>query len=273
MNSPSPWLQTNYRIVFFNAYGDFPHPCYFCGEEVDGHVEPRDDKRAVIHHVDHDPKNNVPENLVPAHKGCHEEYHRASPETRQKMRESARRRWDSEAGRAEAARHSLRMTGRTASEETRAKMSAASKGKPKSVRHRRNIAAARKGKPSPFQGQHSEEAKERMKAAFAKRPKEPCPHCGQTFTTNILARHVPSCKRKLEEEPQLRRKSQVQLSPNQQAEVYGRWQAGERQVTLATEYGVSQPYISTIVRRLAEENNCESLPSTTSGLPASGRSR
>jgi hypothetical protein len=42
--------------------------CYFCNGLWDSRV-------IVIHHLDHDPTNNVPSNLVKAHMDCHTRYH------------------------------------------------------------------------------------------------------------------------------------------------------------------------------------------------------
>jgi deoxycytidylate deaminase len=57
----------SYRAVFEEANGIGPHGCYFCGV-----IMPWPE---VIHHLDHDHFNNVPENLVPAHANCHTSYH------------------------------------------------------------------------------------------------------------------------------------------------------------------------------------------------------
>ncbi len=69
------YQQKHYRRIFIVAYGDFPHPCYFCGEVVDGHTVPCNSSAALIHHVDEDRTNNHPTNLVPSHWGCHTSHH------------------------------------------------------------------------------------------------------------------------------------------------------------------------------------------------------
>ena len=64
-----------YRATFIEAHGPWPHPCLFCGGEVDGQTMPRGPTTAVVHHVDGNVRNNSPENLAPAHQGCHASYH------------------------------------------------------------------------------------------------------------------------------------------------------------------------------------------------------
>ncbi len=68
--------QKGYRKIFLKAYGPFPHPCYFnCGEEVKPWAGKLTSDAPVIHHEDHDQSNNAPENLKPAHHGCHLSHH------------------------------------------------------------------------------------------------------------------------------------------------------------------------------------------------------
>lgn len=239
MKERSQYLEANYRAVFLMEYGDFPHPCYFCGGEVKGYLVPRDGQSAIVHHVDHDKGNNNPENLVPGHRKCHTDYHRLSPETQARQRASQLARWARDGkivlSAESRAKISASKMGHEVSEETRAKiratkaanpwrpsvevrekMSAASRGKPKSAAHRANIAAARRGKPSAFQGsKHSEASIEKMREARQRRP--------------------------------------LRLSPEQQAEIVEKYAAGTNQVALAAEYDVSQPYVSNIIRRQRDE--------------------
>jgi 5-methylcytosine-specific restriction endonuclease McrA len=228
MKDLSQYAQARHQYTFFAVYGDFPHPCWFCGEDVDGHVHPRDRTSAIIHHVDHDKRNGTAENLVPAHHGCHMAYHGSSTTTQARKRE--------------------RMTGvnagRVLSLETRKKMSVAAKGKPKSVIHRLNIAKARKGLPSPFHGSHSSEAKAKMREAYARRPLVECSVCGKEMTTNNLARHLKSHERSVK-----RPRVINALTFEQKAEIRTKYVlGGVNQTDLAREYGVSQPYVSGIVR-------------------------
>lgn len=185
MTQRSQYLEANYRAVFLIAYGDFPHPCYFCKGGVDGHLKPWDDTAAVVHHVDHDRQNNDSGNLVPAHRKCHTDYHRLSAETQARQRRSQQNRWSRDGPMVlspeSRAKISATMAGHVVTDQTRAKISAgnrgrkqspeerqkrsaAAKGKPKSTEHRANIAAARRGKPSPFRGKkHSPETLARMR--------------------------------------------------------------------------------------------------------------
>jgi DNA-directed RNA polymerase subunit RPC12/RpoP len=108
----------NHRCAFVTSYGAFPHPCYFCGEVVDGHTRPWDKTATAIHHLDGDQNNNSASNLVPAHNSCHARYHnlgennrwygtkgtmegkKHSAATRKKMRESAESWWRTSGGEA-----------------------------------------------------------------------------------------------------------------------------------------------------------------------------
>lgn len=66
--------QKEYRSVFVGTAPPPPWPCHFCGLPVD----PADaDARwkFVVHHIDHDRTNPTPDNLAPAHFGCHQRYH------------------------------------------------------------------------------------------------------------------------------------------------------------------------------------------------------
>lgn len=58
-----------YRDVFFATYGFGPYRCAGCNEEmIFG-------DSFVIHHIDHDSQNHVPENLVAMHRSCHASHH------------------------------------------------------------------------------------------------------------------------------------------------------------------------------------------------------
>lgn len=233
MKERSQYLEANYRAVFLMEYGDFPHPCYFCGGEVKGYLIPRDGQAAVVHHVDHDKGNNDPGNLVPAHRKCHTDYHRLSPETQARQRASQLARWardgamvlgpearaklsaskmGHEVSAETQAKISAANRGRKQSAEERARRSAVAKGKPKSAETRAKMSAAHLGKPSPFQGTHSPETIEKMRAARGG------------------------------------------LSEVQRREVFRRIENGEKQVDLAAEFGVGQPYLSKILRKERERS-------------------
>lgn len=117
-----------YRQIFFDAYGPGPWACYGCHEPV-----AKDE--SYIHHIDGDHFNDVINNLAAMHSGCHTTLHNLerppySEETRAKIGAASRQ--------------------RTHSPETRAKMSATRLGKPLgpcSDAHRAALSAALKGKP------------------------------------------------------------------------------------------------------------------------------
>lgn len=63
-----------HRYVLHEAIGDGPHPCHWCGKEIlwmarrgRNGERPND---LVPDHLDGDPKNNTPENLVPSCYRC-----------------------------------------------------------------------------------------------------------------------------------------------------------------------------------------------------------
>jgi hypothetical protein len=61
----------DYRQIFIAERGDFPHPCFFCGEPV----ATLGRKIGVVHHVDEDRSNDAAENLAAAHHSCHVRHH------------------------------------------------------------------------------------------------------------------------------------------------------------------------------------------------------
>lgn len=62
---------TPHGRVFIDHNGLGPHRCHFC-DVVMPKVE-------AVHHLDHDHSNNIPENLVASHSGCHSQYHNSHP--------------------------------------------------------------------------------------------------------------------------------------------------------------------------------------------------
>lgn len=61
--------RSRYREIFFAHNGPGPYSCFFeCGKEVTF-------EEVIVHHVDHDESNNSIDNLVPAHRSCHNQYH------------------------------------------------------------------------------------------------------------------------------------------------------------------------------------------------------
>jgi hypothetical protein len=76
MRKPVP----GYRDVFQDHNGPGPYPCCFCGEPVDRIEDaPRSKDSLCIHHRDENRSNNAPENLAPAHNGCHVKHHMGKP--------------------------------------------------------------------------------------------------------------------------------------------------------------------------------------------------
>lgn len=187
--------QRGYRRVFIMEFGAWPHPCHFCGDEVDGHTVPLDSTAAVVHHVDEDRSNNSRENLVPCHKGCHDRHHHTgrvmSPESRAKL--------------------SAAIMGHPVTPEVRVKLSAANKGRPMrpqtrealrranignthtkgrslSLEHRAAIRAANKGKVL------APTTRAKMSAAQRSRPHASCVKCHRELTVGSgLAAHLRAC--------------------------------------------------------------------------------
>lgn len=66
---PKRRRRSQYRELFFANSGAGPYDCYFsCGNPVDF-------SEVVIHHVNEDHLDNRLDNLVPAHRLCHNGYH------------------------------------------------------------------------------------------------------------------------------------------------------------------------------------------------------
>lgn len=58
------------RYVLFNAIGEGPHPCHWCGKPVHWRTGSAAIKNLVVDHLDHDKLNNSASNLVPACNPC-----------------------------------------------------------------------------------------------------------------------------------------------------------------------------------------------------------
>ena len=126
-----------YRVIDYRGVWEtensLPAPCSFCGIEVTAWGRGADD--GVIHHVDEDRSNNALENLLLAHKACHTAHHGygkwKSEETRQKMSESAKRRYEDPEQRAitaAALKGNKNGAGRKDSAETKEKRAAHHRG-------------------------------------------------------------------------------------------------------------------------------------------------
>ncbi len=62
-------------LVFLANTHAQPWPCHFCGEDVWLEMGNRYGARALlVHHLDDNHYNDVAENLVPSHRGCHTGY-------------------------------------------------------------------------------------------------------------------------------------------------------------------------------------------------------
>lgn len=69
--SPKSGMVALARIVLYDAIGEGPHPCHWCGNDVEWMpgrgLAPG---ALVVDHLDHDPTNDALENLVPACSVC-----------------------------------------------------------------------------------------------------------------------------------------------------------------------------------------------------------
>jgi hypothetical protein len=60
-----------HRVALYEKIGPGPHPCHWCGKQVEWRVGAGSRPGAlVVDHVDGDTKNNEPENLVASCVGC-----------------------------------------------------------------------------------------------------------------------------------------------------------------------------------------------------------
>lgn len=105
VSRPKPHI---YRPIFEDANGHGPWPCYGCREPVES-------DELLIHHLDEDPWNNNPENLVAMHRPCHFSLHKKGIPHSDEHRLHI----------------SLARRGHPVTPETRAKISASSLGKTK----------------------------------------------------------------------------------------------------------------------------------------------
>jgi len=63
-------------MSFWRRYGNKgPWTCAYCNRRITKGFALGGRDTLVIHHVDHDEKNNDPENLVPMHRECHIKHH------------------------------------------------------------------------------------------------------------------------------------------------------------------------------------------------------
>jgi hypothetical protein len=155
----------DYRQIFFSERGEFPHPCFFCEDEVTAYGL----GVGVIHHIDEDRTNNSVENLAAAHHSCHVAHHMPSSEMR-RIGAIGRANGGGEYARTPEIRAKIAasLLGRTATDEHRAAISAGGKTAWKNGR-------APGGLPKGF-----------------KPTKSPCPVCSRPITASNMSRHVAS---------------------------------------------------------------------------------
>lgn len=153
----------DYQRTFVEVVGPWPHPCFFCDGEVDGHTVPFDSSAAVVHHINGEHWDNRAENLAPTHHGCHVSFHHLGKTIRPEY--------------VDAVREAL--SGRVLSAETRAKISAGRRGRtfgPLADEHRATISAAKTGVPQ------------------TPSPRASCRSCRGEFATRGIGRHLESCR-------------------------------------------------------------------------------
>lgn len=123
-----------HRETFLAYNGIGPYRCHGCGFEISFR------ENFDVHHIDGNHDNQSPENLAAMHNSCHIRIHRtgkiASAETRAKMSAAFKGRKLSKAHVASIARGH---TGLKRSADARARMSAAQKGRIVSAQHRQKI--------------------------------------------------------------------------------------------------------------------------------------
>lgn len=70
--TPSSGIVAVARLVLYDEIGPGSHPCHWCGETVRWIVGggPTTPGSLLADHVDHDPTNDAPENLVPSCNQC-----------------------------------------------------------------------------------------------------------------------------------------------------------------------------------------------------------
>lgn len=153
MKTPRPDPRTYWTVI-----GDGPWSCHKCGELVKKIGQARMDGN--VHHLDEDPWNNEPENLVVMHVVCHQREHPPTEEQKAAI--------------------SKKLTGRPSP----------TKGMKFSAEV--NAKKSRPGESNAFFGKtHTEETLIKMRAP---RKRAKCDDCGEEYAINWLARHrVTGC--------------------------------------------------------------------------------
>ncbi len=60
-----------HRVVLYDAIGEGPHPCHWCGKSVCWHTDfRRDADYLIVDHLDNNPSNNDRDNLAPSCSPC-----------------------------------------------------------------------------------------------------------------------------------------------------------------------------------------------------------
>ena len=140
-------MQTRHRDVFFATYGLGPWDCWLCKRPVEY-------SGLDVHHVDGNPQNNEPANLVPMHRGCHmlitNQGREKSAETRAKISAIHRGRKRSPEA---VAKMAAALRGKPLSAEHKAKVSAFHRGRPKTVEHRAKMSMAARRRAKTAEGQ------------------------------------------------------------------------------------------------------------------------